>query len=440
MKIVDMRVTPVAIADPPLRSSYGLHAPYALRTVIELVSEDGLVGIAEAHGGEQPLADFRRAVPLVVGTSAFDLARVANALDRELAPTVDDGRPAPPADRSQSWILPGNSRSDVALRVFAAIETAALDLVGNAIGRPLFDLLGGRVRETVPFSAYLFYKHPGGGGEGHDAREDRYGAAMDPGAIVAQARQMIAEYGFQSVKLKAGVLEPAIEIETILALRDALGPEIPLRIDPNAAWSVATSLIVARRLAAALEYLEDPTPGLAGMGELRQAMRDAGIETPLASNVAVTSFADIPEAIDRDAVQVVLGDHHYWGGPRAIIQLGRLCETFGLGLSMHSNSHLGISLLAMGHVAAATRQLTFACDTHYPWQDARDEVIIEGRIPIEEGAIRPPDRPGLGARLDYDALARGRERYERCGYRRRDDEAEMQRHVRPDWHRVVPTW
>ncbi|MGH7215564.1 MAG: enolase C-terminal domain-like protein, partial [Tepidisphaeraceae bacterium] len=265
MKIVDMRVTPVAIADPPLRSSYGLHAPYALRTVIELVSEDGLVGIAEAHGGEQQLADFLRARQVVVGASAYDLAQTSQKLQRQFRPSEAE----PPADRSHTWILPGNSSSDVALRVFAAIEVAALDLVGKAIGRPLYELLGGKFRDDVPFSAYLFFKHGGGGGEEEDARADRYGEAMDPAAVVAQARQMIAEYGFQSVKLKGGVMHPSVETDTVLALRDALGPTVPLRIDPNAAWSVATSLIVARRLAHELEYLEDPTPGLPGMGELR---------------------------------------------------------------------------------------------------------------------------------------------------------------------------
>jgi glucarate dehydratase len=438
VKIADLRVTPVAIADPPLRSSYGLHAPYALRTVIELVSEDGLVGIAEAHGGSGPLADFERARPHVIGASAYDLGRLSQALDRELGPVAE--AQAPSGDRSHLWILPGNSRSDVALRVFGAIEVAALDLIGKATRRPVYDLLGGKVRDEVPFSAYLFYKHPGGGGEGADAHEDRYGPAMDPPAIVAQARQMIGEYGFKSVKLKAGVLDPSVEIDTIRALREALGPSVPLRIDPNAAWSVPTSLTVARELADTLEYLEDPTPGLPGMGELRAQMRHEGIHTPLASNVAVTSFADLPEAVRLDAVQVVLGDHHYWGGPRQITHLGRLCEAFGLGLSMHSNSHLGISLVAMSHVAAATPHLTFACDTHYPWQQARDEIIAGGRVPFVNGAVRLSDRPGLGVELDDDALARGRERYERCGYRARDDEAEMRQHVAPDWRRVLPAW
>ena len=107
---------------------------------------------------------------------------------------------------------------------------------------------------------------------------------------------------------------------------------------------------------------------------------------------------------------------------------------------MHSNSHLGVSLLAMTHLAAATPGLTYACDTHYPWQHAEDEILQGGRVPIANGVVRVPDGPGLGVELDPDALARGRERYERCEYRSRDDAAEMRRIVDPTWQRVVPAW
>ena len=55
-----------------------------------------------------------------------------------------------------------------------------------------------------------------------------------------------------------------------------------------------------------------------------------------------------------------------------------MCEVFGMGLSMHSNSHLGISLMAMAHVAASVPTLSYACDTHYPWLDPDEEVIVGG--------------------------------------------------------------
>src|SRR5207302_4767929 len=94
-----------------------------------------------------------------------------------------------------------------------------------------------------------FYKHAGGGGEGKNAREDEYGEALSPEALVRQVQQMLAKYGFGSIKFKAGVLEPEVVIETIKQLHRALGPQIPLRIDPNSAWTVETSVRVGRALA-----------------------------------------------------------------------------------------------------------------------------------------------------------------------------------------------
>jgi glucarate dehydratase len=254
---------------------------------------------------------------------------------------------------------------------------------------------------------------------------------------------MITRYGFQSVKFKGGVLDPPAEIETIRQLRREFGANVPLRIDPNSAWTVETSVEVGVALQQELSgggYLEDPAAGMEGMAEVRRRLLAAGVETPLASNVAVTSFAHIPQAVKTDAVQVILSDHHYWGGMRQVQQLGKVCQTFGLGLSMHSNSHVGVSLIAMAHAAAATRHLTYACDTHYPWQSAEDEIVAGGRVAIVNGCVRIPDKPGLGVDLDYDQLARLKERYEKTPFRKRDDEAEMRKHIDPNWKRVLPRW
>jgi glucarate dehydratase len=435
MRIVDFRIHSIAIADPPLRSSYGLHAPYALRTILELESDEGVVGISETHGGDLIAQQFETLRPHIIGADPFTLPAV-------LMPMIDTAH-VPTGDRSQTWRVPGENPLDAQTRLYSAIEIASLDLAGKSIGRPLCDLLGGRVRNEVPFSAYLFYKHAGGGGEGDDVREDEYGEGLDPEAMVRQARQMMATYGFTDVKLKAGVLDPEAEIETIRALRRGLGPGAPLRLDPNCAWSVDQSIAIGRALAEELSgdgYLEDPTSEMEGMAAVRRALLASGITTPLASNVAVTSFADLPAAVAQDAVQIVLCDPHYWGGARQIQQLARACQTFGLGLSMHSNSHLGVSLMAMAHVAAVAPHLTFACDTHYPWQHAEDEIVAGGRVPIRGGCVTITDKPGLGVELDQDQLARGRERYQRCAYRKRDDEAEMRKHVDPAWTRRLPRW
>src|SRR5436190_932218 len=275
-------------------------------------------------------------------------------------------------------------------RLYSALEIAALDLCGRALKKPVCDLLGGRVRDEVPFSAYPFYKHAGGGGEGADARADEYGEALAPEPLVHQVKRMVSQCGFRDIKFKTGVLDPEVEIETVRQLHRAF-PGLPIRMDPNCAWSVETSLRVGKALVKELGnggYLEDPTAGMDGMAAVRRGLLEAGIETPLGSNVAVTCFPDLEECVRKNAVQVVLCDVHYWGGLRAVQHLGKLCKTFGLGLSMHSNSHLGISVMAMAHAAAVTPQLTYACDTHYPWSDAKDEVVAGGKIKFANGTRR----------------------------------------------------
>jgi glucarate dehydratase len=439
MIISELRLHPVAVADAPLRSSYGRHAPYALRTIVEIKTTDGITGISETYGGERPLAALESVRELVVGRSPFDLTRFWMKLnERAAAEAAGKGD-----DRSQTYMVPGENPLDQHTRTFAAIEVACLDAIGKALNKPLCDLTGGRARSAPAFSAYLFYKHGGGGGMDGDVREDEYGECLDPKSMVRQCKQMIAKYGFEEIKLKGGVLEPDLEIETIKLLREEFGPKYPLRIDPNSAWTVETSVRVGEALKSELSnggYLEDPTAGMEGMGEVRRRLLALGNETPLASNVATTCFEHLPVAKQHDAVQIVLSDPHYWGGIRNQQHLSKFCEVLGMGLSMHSNNHLGVSMMIMAHAAACCAHLTYACDTHYPWQTERDEVVLGGRVPIVNGRVEIPERGGLGVELDYDQLGRLTELYRKIPLRKRDDEAEMRKHVDPNWKRILPRW
>ena len=140
--------------------------------------------------------------------------------------------------------------------MFSSFEVAALDIQGKILGRPVSDLLGGAVRTRVPYSAYLFYKwaqHPG-------EAPDEFGEALTLDGIVAQARSMLDTYGFRAIKLKGGVFPPDEEMAAMFALRDAF-PGVPLRLDPNTAWCVDTSIRVGQALDGVLEYLEDPDAG-----------------------------------------------------------------------------------------------------------------------------------------------------------------------------------
>jgi glucarate dehydratase len=421
MRITDVVITPIAIKDPPLRNVKGVHQPYALRAILEVATDEGLVGLSETYGDAPNLELLRGLAPLLAGHDPFDL----NGLDRLVAGYMT-GR-----EDAVTHELVGRSSVDKnRATVLSALEVACLDLQAKAAGRPLVDILGGRVRDEVPYSGYLFFKNGRHQPEcGYP--DDDWDEALDADAIVRQARRMIDEYGFGSLKLKGGVLPPMDEADVVLALRDAF-PDLPLRIDPNTAWTVDTSVEVARKLTGVLEYLEDPTPTIAGMAEVARR-----VDMPLATNMCVTEFAHVPPAVAQGAVQVILSDHHFWGGLRASALLAGICRTFGLGLSMHSNSHLGISLAVMTHVAAATPNLTYACDTHTPWQV--EDVIEPGVLRFDAGAVRVPDGPGLGVTLDRDALARLHEQYLTCGIRQRDDVGPMRALV-PDWRSDCPRW
>jgi glucarate dehydratase len=414
LRISAVTVTPVAFADPPLLNSVGVHEPFALRAVVEVSTDEGLAGLGETYADERHLAALRAAAAAVEGTDVYRTEEIYRRIQAIAAPETTIA----------SGLIGHSAATD---RVFSPFEVACLDIQGRAAGRPVADLLGGAVRDEVPFSAYLFYKwaaHPG-------AEPDDWGEALDPDGIVAQARRMVGEYGFTALKLKGGVFPPEQEAEAIRALRAAF-PGHPLRLDPNAAWTPDTSVTVARELDGVLEYLEDPAPGIDGMAQVARLA-----PMPLATNMCVVAFAHLPPAIAAGAVQVVLSDHHYWGGLRRSRLLAGICDTFGLGLSMHSNSHLGISLAAMVHLAAATPNLTYACDTHWPWKT--EDVVAGEPFSFAGGAIRVPDAPGLGVELDRDALARLHEQYLRCGLRNRDDTGYMRRVV-PGYERKQPRW
>ncbi len=423
MKILSVRVTPIAISDPPLLNASGVHEPYALRSIIEVETDNGLVGLGETYGDKPVLDALLRIKDRLVGLSPFDL----NGLSRRVVAGL--GSMEATESSIELDLAPGSREDKMELKVFGAFEVALLDLQARSLGIPVCELLGGAVRRSVPFSAYLFFKFASDVDPSY--HPDAWGEVLDADQIVAQARTMIDRYGFGSIKLKAGALDPNHEVACLKALKRAF-PGLPLRIDPNANWSLQTAIRMAEHLRGELEYYEDPTPDLEGMASLHRA---TGL--PLATNMVVTDLAEFRRNVSLGAVQIILSDHHYWGGLRATQTLAAMCDVFGLGMSMHSNSHLGISLMAMTHVAATVPNLTYACDTHYPWQE--DEVLKGGKIAIENGCVTVTDAPGLGVELDHDALAALHERYLRCGITQRNDVAQMRR-LRPEWTHRKPRY
>jgi glucarate dehydratase len=427
-KIKDIIITPIATVDPPLLNAAGIHAPYALRTILEIITNDGIVGISEIPGNRETDLALKEACELLIGQDVFELNTIKLTIEQKFGTESTTERGQAPWDQRKL------------VHIFSAVEVACLDIIGKVVGRPIVDLLGGKMRESVPFAAYLFYKHEGAGGElgyGIDPNAQGWAAArqrsaLNPVEIVIQAKAMCKEFGFQSIKLKGGAFEPRQEVDAIHALYAEFGSTIPLRFDPNAIWELETGIKYGLEMEGILEYLEDPVRGQENMAILRKK-----VKTPLATNMCTTSFEDIPNSIKIGSEDIILSDHHFWGGLRSSMTLSGICDTFGRDLSMHSNSHLGISLAAMVHLGGALPRMPFALDTHYPWQS--DEIIMGGRMKFEGGSVAIPSEPGLGVELDRIALAKLHENYLKCGLTKRDDQIEMQK-IYPDWEFKAVRW
>jgi glucarate dehydratase len=414
LTITGLKITPIALPDPPILAAGGCHGPYFLRNIVQLETDAGIVGIGETRGGAARTERLEQARDIVVGQNAFAYRKLAGEL-----------------------LKLGND-------VYAGIELACLDACGRATGRRLCELLGGPVREEVEFAAYLFYRYAADHrallkdsrivddrGQGAKALDD-WGEVRTPEAMAEMAEKFHRRWGFRNFKLKAGVLPPDVELASMREINARFEGKFPLRIDPNGRWTVETAVRVGEQLKSLpLEYYEDPVVGQEAMAEVRKRTGHV-----MSTNMCVTRFEHVPSAVELKPVDVVLGDHHGWGGIPAFQELGRICEIFGWGLSQHSNNHAGVTMAAMTHVGAVVPQLTWAGDTHYVWLIEGADVIQGPNIPIRNGQVAVPNGPGVGVDLDPDKLARAHEVYRKCGMRERND-AETMRMVVPGWERTM---
>jgi glucarate dehydratase len=414
LTITGLTVTPIALPDPPILAASGCHGPYFLRNIVEVYTADGIVGIGETYGGAERTVDLEKCRDVIFGKSAF----AYRAFQKEI--------------------------QDLSMGAWAGIEVACLDAVGKAAGLSISQLLGGPIRDEVEFGGYLFFRYAADDpriledsrivddrGRG-DAALDQWGEVRTPEAMAEMAWQWHEKWGFTNQKLKAGVLPPDVELAALRAINERFHGTAPLRIDPNGRWTMETAVRIGEEMRdLPIEYYEDPVRGQDGMAEVRRKTGHV-----MSTNSCVTAFDHIPEAIEKQPIDVVLCDHHYWGGIPACQALGRMAETLEWTLSQHSNSHAGVSMAAMIHVAAVVPQLTHPSDTHYPWLIEGADVIEGPKLPIAGGKMKVPTAPGVGVSLDQDKLARAHETYVKCGMRGRDDATTMQM-VEPGWTRTL---
>ncbi len=397
MKISDVRATTVTVPlEAPLRHGNGCHWGRFVRTVVEVETDTGLVGLGEmGGGGESSEAVFRGLKSYLVGRDPRRLEELRFLIANPTASLY-------------------NNRT----QILAAIEFACLDIVGQAWGVPISEILGGRLRDAVPFATYLFFRYP--------RPQDGAGEVRTPEQLVEYARREKGEFGFTTHKLKGGVFPPAYELECYRALAAAF-PRDQLRFDPNCLWSVEEGLRFARGIEDLNnDYLEDPVFGLNGMRWLRQKIR-----LPLATNTVVVNFEQLAANVLHPAVDVILLDTTFWGGIRPCVKAASLCEAFQLGISVHSSGELGIQLATMLHLGAVLPNLTFAADAHY--HHLTDDIIEGGKLRYQDGSLRVPTEPGLGVKLNRQKLAEYRELYRRLGPYPYDQDP-----LRPGWTPTIP--
>lgn len=401
MKIVDIRPTTVTVPlEAPLRHANGCHWGRFVRTIVEVETDDGLIGLGEmGGGGESAETAFRAMKTYLVG---HDPARLEEMRFLIANPTASLY----------------NNRT----QILAALEFACLDILGQKWNVPVSEILGGRLRDHVPFASYLFFRYP----SSKDSQGDGAGEVRTVEQLVTHARELKSRYGFTSHKLKGGVFAPEYELECYRAVASALSGD-RFRFDPNGVWSAETAIWFGQQIEDIRnDYLEDPVFGMAGMRRVREKVR-----MPLATNTVVVNFEQLAANVLDTAVDVILLDTTFWGGIRSCVRAAGVCDTFQLGVAVHSSGELGIQLATMLHLGAVIPNLSFAADAHY--HHLTDDIIAGGKFEYAGGSFAVPQGPGLGVKLDYDKLGGYRELYKRLGSYPYDKDP-----LRPGWTPTIP--
>jgi glucarate dehydratase len=395
--IAAIRATPVTVPlEAPILHSNGAHWGRFVRTIVEVETADGYIGLGEmGGGGEDAARAFTALEAYLAGHDVFRLEAMRFAICNPTASLY-------------------NNRT----QLHAALEFACLDIIGQKLGVPVHALLGGKLRDHVEFASYLFFRYA-------NPRTKR-GEVRTAAQLVAQARALKKKHGFRTHKLKGGVYPPGHELECYRALAKAF-PGDRFRYDPNSALSLADAIDFGRGIEDLTnDYFEDPVWGMPQLARLKEF-----VPIPTATNTVVVNFEQLAANVGMRAVDVILLDTTFWGGIRPCIKAAGVCETMGLGVAVHSSGELGIQLATMLHLGAVLPNLGYAADAHY--HHLADDVIAGGPMRYVDGAIAVPDGVGLGVALDRDKLERYHQLYRELGGYPYDRDP-----GRPGWYPLVP--
>lgn len=364
MRITDVKAIPVRI---PRRytftSSLGTHA-CSENAVVQIQTNEGIVGVGEAstiwgRKGRGAADDIERVIgPALIGKDPFCLREVALAMSR----LVDRSYPAR-----------------------AAIDMALFDILGKALSTPVYQLLGGKVRDYVTLSHSL---------------------SMGGGSQVAQQAQALAAEGYQTLKVKIG-LDPEADQETVAAVRRAVGPNLKLRVDANMGWSSPEQAVHEIKQLAPfdLELVEQPLHygDLDGMRWVRDR-----VDVPIMADESVWTPEDALRSIRAEAVDVINVYVAEAGGLLPALDIFAIAQAAGVPCLIGSMPEFGIGTAAQAHLALAVHHLPYACDVNGFVYHSDD--IIQGSLDLADGKLYPPSGPGLGVSVDWEKVERYRVR------------------------------
>ncbi|MBG6095248.1 enolase C-terminal domain-like protein [Nocardioides luteus] len=425
--IAKVEVVSVAGHDSMLLNLSGAHAPFFTRNIAILTDSEGREGVGEVPGGEPIRRTIEEAAELLVGQPVTRYRSLLRQVSDTFADRDAGGRGAQTFDLRTT------------VHAVTALESALLDLAGQAQGVPVAELLGdGQQRDSVPMLGYLFYVGDPDRTDlpylrEKDAADDwdrlRREVALTPEAVVRLAEAAQARYGFADFKLKGGVLAGEEEVAAVTALHERF-PDARITLDPNGGWLLADAVRLLKRKDDVLAYAEDPCGaegGYSGREIMAEFKRATGLRT--ATNMIATDWRQMSHAIRTNAVDIPLADPHFWTMSGSV-RVAQLCHEFGLTWGSHSNNHFDVSLAMFTHVGAAAPGEITALDTHWIWQDGQG--LTESPLEIRDGAIAVPTAPGLGIRLDRDRVAAAHELYLEHGLGVRNDGVAMQ-YLVPGW-------
>ncbi|MBM3279141.1 MAG: mandelate racemase/muconate lactonizing enzyme family protein [Candidatus Handelsmanbacteria bacterium] len=362
MKITALKAIPVRVPRPqPFTSSLGV-SPSSENAVIEIHTDEGLVGLGEASSiwdrkgrGEADEINGLLAGALI-GQDPFRINELSALMNRLL-------HRAFPAK--------------------AGVEMALYDLVGKALDTPVYNLLGGPVRDRVLLSHSL--------------------SMGSPEQVLEQALRLAAK-GYQTLKLKVGRNQLA-DLRAMEALRTHLGADFTLRVDANMGWPSAKEAVrhIRELEPFGLELVEQPLHS-ADLEGLRFVREQVGV--PIMLDESVWTPADALACVRAGAADVFNVYVAEAGGLGPASQIFALAESARLGCIIGSMPELGVGTAAQAHLAFAMRNLGYASDVNGVVYHQGD--VVRERLRIEEGYLYPPAGPGLGVSLDPEQLAKYR--------------------------------